>query len=162
MIVEELVGSGDAVLNSADTQVPLVMGEIEGVDFTMIKLKLEDMEEGPGWSPGQCNAVEEEYKRFLALKRAYPDREIVPDRLVDTFWHQHILDTAKYAADCEVLFGGFLHHYPYFGMNGEEDYANLCTAFEETRDLYERHFGGWNWSASSAKCRTKCKPVKCK
>ena len=162
MISEELVKISDTVPGPAGTPAPLAMDDIEGLDFTMIKLKLQDVEEGPGWSPNQCNTVEEEYKRFLALKRAYQERDIVPDRLVDLFWHQHILDTAKYAEDCGVLFGAFLHHYPYFGMNGEEDYAKLCTAFEETRELYERHFGGWDWSSSSAQCRTNCKPVTCK
>lgn len=161
MVAEAVVKTSCAVLDSVDTPAPLAMDDIEALDFTMIKLKLEDTEEGPGWSTNQCSAIEEEYKRFLALKRAYPGKEIVPDRLVDTFWHQHILDTARYAADCDSIFGEFLHHYPYFGMNGKEDYDNLCAAFEETRHLYECHFGPWN-SASSAKCRTKCKPVKCK
>ena len=162
MLTEEVVKTSGAGPGSAVAVNPLAMDDIEELDLTMIRLKLQDMEEGPGWSPDQCDAVEKEYKRFLALKRAYQDREIVPDRLVDTFWHQHILDTAKYAADCEVLFGAFLHHYPYFGMNGDEDYANLCTAFDETRRLSQRHFGDASWSSPSAKCRTKCKPVRCK
>jgi hypothetical protein len=138
------------------------MEDIEALDLTLIKLKLQDTEEGPGWSAEKCGAVEVDYKRFLALKRAYPEAEIVPNREVDLFWHQHILDTEKYAEDCEALFGTFLHHYPYFGMQGEEDYANLCSAFSKTQEIYERHFGGREGSSSLAKCRTKCKPVKCK
>lgn len=138
------------------------MEDIEALDLALIKLKLQDAEEGPGWSAERCDAVEIDYKRFLALKRVYPESEIVPNREVDLFWHQHILDTEKYAKDCEALFGSFLHHYPYFGMQGEEDYANLCAAFRETQELYELHFGGKGESSSSAKCRTKCKPVKCK
>lgn len=135
--------------------------DIDTLDLSMIKLKLRDIEEGPGWSVEKCEAVEVGYKRFLALKRFYPDREIVPNKDVDVFWHQHILDTEKYARDCEALFGAFLHHYPYFGMQGEEDYANLCAAFSETQALYESHFGR-EGDSSSAKCRTKCKPVNCK
>lgn len=140
----------------------LHMDDIEILDLSMVKLKLQDSEEGTGWTVEKCDAVEIDYKRFLALKRAYPDREIVPNREVDHFWHQHILDTERYAEDCEALFGVFLHHYPYFGMRGEDDYANLCTAFSETQALYERHFGGKGGVSASAKCRTKCKPVKCK
>lgn len=139
----------------------LTVVDITALDLSMIKMKLQDSEEGPGWSAERCDAVEIDYKRFLALKRAYPDREIVPNKEVDLFWHQHILDTEKYAQDCEALFGAFLHHYPYFGMRGEEDHANLCAAFAETQNLYELHFGGKGGSSSS-KCRTKCKPVKCK
>ncbi len=138
------------------------MEDIVALDLSMIKLKLQDTDEGPGWTAERCDAVEVDYKRFLALKRAYPGVEIVPDQEVDLFWHQHILDTEKYAQDCETLFGAFLHHYPYFGMQGEEDYARLCAAFNETRSLYERHFNGKGSLSSSAKCRTKCKPVKCK
>lgn len=27
-------------------------------------------------------------------------------------WHAHILFTQKYAADCDRIFGSFLHHFP--------------------------------------------------
>ena len=141
------------------------MEDIQALDLSMIKLKLQDVEEGPGWTSEKCDAMEVDYRRFLALKRAYPDVEIVPNKEVDLFWHQHILDTEKYAQDCEALFGTFLHHYPYFGMQGEEDYARLCAAFSETQSLYEAHFGsegGAGVKGGSTKCRTKCKPVKCK
>src|ERR1700730_2351601 len=96
----------------------IFMDDITSLDFSMVKLKLQDTEEGPGWSKEDCNRAEEEYKKFLALKRAYPERDIVPNKMVDQFWHQHILDTVKYAEDCETVFGYFVHHYPYFGMNG--------------------------------------------
>jgi hypothetical protein len=144
----------------------LFTADIEALDLTMIKLKLQDKEEGQGWTPEMSDEAEIEYKRFLALKRAYPEKDIVPNGAIDKFWHQHILDTAKYAADCEELFGYFLHHYPYFGMNGPEDAANLSSAFEETKDLYQRHFGidyvGAAKRCTAPKCRTQCKPVKCK
>jgi hypothetical protein len=141
----------------------LSMDDIEALDLSMIKLKLRDLEEGPGWDADTCNTVEVEYKRFLSLKRAYPEYELVPDRQVDLFWHQHILDTEKYALDCAVIFGSFLHHFPYFGMRSQEDYAALCRAFSESQSLYELHFGSSsNEFPRSTKCRTKCKPVRCK
>lgn len=96
---------------------PLFMEDIEAIDFTMVKQKLQDEEEGLGWSTAQCNEAEADYKKFLALKRTYPEKEIVPNKQVDLFWHQHILDTQKYAEDCENIFGYFLHHFPYFGMS---------------------------------------------
>lgn len=144
----------------------LFMADINGVDFSMIKLKLQDTEEGQGWSADYCNEAEEEYKKFIALKRTYPEKEIVPNHMVDIFWHQHILDTAKYAEDCDNVFGYFLHHYPYFGMNGTEDAQNLSDAFEETKQLYQKHFGksytGMAKRCKAPKCRTQCKPMKCK
>ncbi len=139
---------------------------IEELDFTMVKLKLQDKEEGQGWTSELCDEAEEEYKRFLALKRVYPDKEIVPNSIVDLFWHQHILDTQKYADDCKNVFGYFVHHFPYFGMNGEQDAKNLSDAFAETKELYNLHFGneysGDAVRCKAPKCRTQCKPMKCK
>ncbi|MEI9954919.1 MAG: hypothetical protein WDM90_01065 [Ferruginibacter sp.] len=144
----------------------IFMNDINNIDFKMIKLKLQDKEEGQGWSTALSEETEIEYKKFLALKRTYPEKDIVPNKLVDIFWHQHILDTAKYAEDCENLFGYFVHHFPYFGMNGPEDAANLSSAFDETKDLYTLHFNksfiGMATRCKAPKCRTQCKPMKCR
>lgn len=143
------------------------MEDIDKIDFTMVKLKLQEPPyEGYGWSAIEANEAEIEYKRFLALKRTYPDKDIVPHKDVDIFWHQHILDTEKYAQDCDEIFGYFLHHYPYFGMNGPQDEQNLMDAFEETKQLYADHFNleylGKPKRCLAPKCRTQCKPMKCK
>jgi hypothetical protein len=114
---------------------------IEDLDLEMIKLKLMDPDEGEGWTREYADQVCEEYRKFLALTRAYPDLAIVPSGPVDKFWHNHILDTQKYGPDCEEVFGFFLHHFPYFGMRGEEDLANLNASWENTIDAYRRHFG---------------------
>jgi len=153
-------------LELLDKSEVLFKDDIDALDLTMIKLKLQDEEEGQGWSKEQCDEVEIEYKHFLALKRMYPEKDIVPNGGIDKFWHQHILDTAKYAVDCQEIFGHFLHHYPYFGMNGKKDAQNLSDAFEETKVLYKKHFGvdyiGLAKRCTAPKCRTQCKPVKCK
>ena len=47
----------------------------------------------------------------------------------------------KYAEDCEMLFGRFIHHFPYFGKRGKVDKNNLYTAFAETQKLFQQHFG---------------------
>jgi len=146
------------------------MDDINAIDFTMVKLKLQEPPyEGHGWSASQTDMAEIEYKRFLALKRKYPEKDIVPHREVDLFWHQHILDTEKYAKDCEAIFGFFLHHFPYFGMNGPQDEQNLMDAFDETKQLYVENFGVEYLAKPTKpkrclapKCRTQCKPVKCK
>ncbi|WP_192822779.1 hypothetical protein [Rufibacter sp. LB8] len=138
---------------------------LEEVDFSMLKLKLQDAEEGLGWTPEECDSAEQDYKRFLALKYVYPQEEIVPNQVVDKFWHYHILDTQAYAQDCERVFGYFVHHFPYFGMRGEQDMRDLHTAFADTTALYKNHFGeGYDGAKQGGRgrCRTACKPVKCK
>jgi hypothetical protein len=115
--------------------------EIKSLDLERIKWKLSDEEHGKGWSREKCDFVEEEYKKFLTIIKLNPKKEIVPSRIIDEFWHQHILDTKSYAEDCQKVFGRFLHHYPYFGMNGKEDQINLNIAFEETKRIYKSLFG---------------------
>src|ERR1700719_1228582 len=90
------------------------------LDLSNVRLKLADPEEGLGASADQLDLMEQEYRRFLALHLAHPEAEIVPSKIVDQIWHQHILDTYAYHEDCERIFGFYLHHFPYFGMRGED------------------------------------------
>ena len=79
--------------------------------------------------------------RFLALNLLYPSETLAVNRLLDDYWHYHILDTRKYAQDCERLFGSLLHHYPYFEkLPGEEDEGE-STAYAVTRRVSEEAFG---------------------
>ena len=103
-------------------------------------VKAMDTEEGHGWSLEYTQSIAQEYKKFLVLCLLNPDEAIVPASLVDDFWHLHILDTQKYASDCERFLGFFLHHFPYFGMRGEEDLQNLNKAWKNTLRLYELTF----------------------
>jgi hypothetical protein len=149
-----------------ETEHIVVIDDIAAISFDMIKQKLQDEDEGLGWSESECEQAESEYIKFVALKRAYPGKEIVPHKQIDQFWHFHILDTEKYAKDCKEVLGYFLHHYPYFGMNGEHDMQNLIDAFEETKALYKLHFQteylGEAPKCTAPKCRTACKPMKCR
>ncbi|WP_229412670.1 hypothetical protein [Massilia sp. Root335] len=111
------------------------------LDLEPIKTKLMHVESGEGWSLDQANAVEKEYRRFLCLMKMYPDEAIAPLVDVDTFWHYHILDTMKYAADCEQAFGYFVHHYPYVGLRGDDDAQFRIDSGERMQGLYEATFG---------------------
>jgi hypothetical protein len=111
------------------------------LDLEPIKMKLMHVASGEGWSLEKANAVEKEYRRFLCLMKIYPDEDTAPLVDVDTFWHYHILDTMKYAADCEQAFGYFLHHYPYVGMRGEDDEQFRLDSGDRMRELYEATFG---------------------
>lgn len=125
----------------AQKSVEEIVASIQALDLDPIKFKLMDPEEGEGWTREFVDQMEIAYKRFLTLLVKYPDEPIAPTRSVDKFWHGHILDTMKYAEDCENVFGYFLHHFPYFGMRGESDAADLQEASENLHRIYEREFG---------------------
>ena len=112
----------------------------EALDLNPIKLKLMHAASGEGWSETRANAIETEYRRFLFLMKKYPDAGASPTVDVDTFWHYHILDTMKYARDCEAAFGFFLHHYPYVGIAAGTEGEHV-QAGERMRALYEAEFG---------------------
>jgi len=118
-----------------------VVAAIEALDLDPIKCKLMDPEEGQDWTRQQVDRLEVDYRRFLTLVVRYPETAIAPSKDVDKFWHGHILDTVKYAEDCTRVFGYFLHHFPYFGMRGQEDAAALAEAGRQTARLYEKEFG---------------------
>jgi hypothetical protein len=111
-----------------------------GLDLNPIKTKLMH-QSGERWTVLRTEAVETEYRRFLYLAKMFPQYHQAPTEDVDTFWHYHILDTMKYAADCDRLFGYFLHHFPYAGMRGGDDMKTLQRVATRTATLYERTFG---------------------
>ena len=114
---------------------------IAQLDLDPIKVKLMHKESGEGWSLEQANAIEFEYRRFLILMKKYPTEQTAPLFDVDIFWHYHILDTQKYAIDCDTVFGYFLHHFPYIGLRGEDDEAAHIRVGQRMKQLYETTFG---------------------
>lgn len=110
------------------------------IDLSMVKLKLQDNDEGLGWTEEQCESAEIEYKRFLHLCKVHGPG-IVPNKIMDQMWHYHILDTRAYHADCNNVFGHYMHHFPYFGMRGEKDAKNLENTFYDTKEKYQEAFG---------------------
>ena len=114
---------------------------IEALDLGMIKFKAMRSEDGYGWSDAHADKVEIAYKRYLMLQARYPELTLAPDQDTDRFWHLHILDTQKYAADCEATFGRFLHHFPYLGLRGEADAKALEDAFATMQRLVAQEFG---------------------
>ncbi len=106
-----------------------------------IIIKAMDTDEGLGWDFDLACRVAAEYRRFLILCLENPEAAVVPSNMVDDFWHLHILDTQKYAADCAEYLGFFLHHFPYFGMRGEKDAQNLADSWARTKEIYATAFG---------------------
>jgi len=140
--------------------------KIQNLDLEPIMVKIMDKEEGLGWELDFTKQVAEEYRKYLYLCLKYEDEAIVPSKTVDEFWHFHILDTLKYQEDCQNIFGYFLHHFPYFGMRGEEDKNNLNNAWETTLKLYEETFNEkpnsiiWLTNVRCPKCGRRVKNTK--
>ena len=128
-------------MNKSKTEIAKKVELIKSIDFTQLKEKLMDPNEGKGWSKDECNDLELLYKDFLVLMLKYPEKSIVPTTMIDEFWHAHILDTRKYHEDCKLIYGEYLHHFPYFGLRGESDKKDLEDSFTATKKLWVSEFG---------------------
>lgn len=118
-----------------------VVTAIAALDLEPIKTKLMHAASGEGWTRARADAMALEYRRFLYLMHTFPHEQCAPTVDVDTFWHYHILDTAKYAADCEQVFGYFLHHDPSVGLDTDAEAGAEARGGERMRVLYEASFG---------------------
>lgn len=134
---------------------------VAGIDLEMVKMKLQDKEEGLGWTIDQSNEAEVEYKRYLHLTKKFPDESLVPHSIMDDMWHQHILDTRAYHKDSDMIFGEYLHHFPYFGLRSALDKQDLIDSFDKTQMIYANEFGEDMIKDESSHCKRAC-PSYCK
>ena len=120
-----------------------VIAAIQGLDLESVKLRVTDPKLGEGWTREYADSIEIAYKNYLTMLVKYQDdaEDILLAEDVDEFWHTHILQTIKYADDCQATFGGFLHHSPHIGEVTAEDIEKRTAFAEKTRRLYEREFG---------------------
>ena len=139
-----------------DERMQHAIAKVRKLVFSMLKRKLIEEQ---GWTQEYCHEIEDLYRKFLALNVRYPDVKVCPTGPIDDFWHAHIVDTMAYQKDCEQLFGHILHHFPYFGMRGVEDIADLEAAFDRSLDLFILHFG-IDPTAGDTQARS-CSPQKC-
>lgn len=87
--------------------VKVVQARVDGVNLSHVRDRLRTEHK---WTMEFASRVEREYRRFLVMLAFFD--HVVPLRMVDLLWHAHILDTRKYARDCDVIFGKFMHHAP--------------------------------------------------
>ncbi len=133
--------------------------KLQQLDLRAIAYQLMYSDESERWTVEQTNRAIHLYSMFLYLIYLYPNHQLVPTPEIDRVWHHHILDTMKYCQDCEMLFGRFIHHFPYFGKRGKVDRDNLHAACAETEKLFQQHFGV-NLAAGEELSRmTDCQPV---
>ena len=118
-----------------------VESRINEESLDLIRCKMNDTPEF-GLGRGEVEMSVEEYRRFLVLKMENPGVKLAPTGLMDKAWHMHILDTRRYAEDCEAMFGRFLHHHPsYNGTESGERADVLTRASEMMTKLYSESFG---------------------
>ncbi|MFC4006942.1 glycine-rich domain-containing protein [Nonomuraea purpurea] len=116
------------------------LAAVAQIDLTPINAKLRH-DDPEFWTDEVIAQAELDYRRFLALNILRPATALSVNKTLDEYWHQHILDTRKYAADCDMVFGRFLHHYPYFGLEDEQEWQENLDLFAFTQDLWEEAFG---------------------
>lgn len=119
---------------------------IMNLDFSMI---INKMVSHQGWSKKDAEEVCRLYKNYLFLCVKYPDQSLPPSEDVDEFWHNHVLDTIKYRKDCDILFGKYRDHYPYFGIDGKTSMQDLSNAFDITQKLHMEEFGEYIYEIRS-------------
>jgi hypothetical protein len=93
-----------------------------------------------GWTAEKAKRVELRYRRFFYLKAALPGDAASPTDEIDEFWHQHIINTRRYGADCNAVAGRFLHHS--FLSTADEKKAREIRIVRLTTEIcYEKLFG---------------------
>jgi hypothetical protein len=112
--------------------------KVQSIDLKPIAFKIK---EETDWSDFKINQNIQFYQQFLVLSLMYKDVPIGITEDADKVWHTHIYDTSKYFVDCQIVFGGYFHHFPYFGLRGESDLNNLQIAAKKSHELYIKHFG---------------------
>jgi len=116
------------------------MNIVSGWNFDLATQKL--VESKPEtWNTERAKKAVENYKRYMAITKAIGGFQLVPNAEIDEIWHMHILDTRAYTKDCTELFGEYLHHFPYFGMLGEENKRQWRSVQNESEALWQEMFG---------------------
>ncbi len=114
---------------------------IDELNLDRVIVKSMDSYSGYGWDADTAFQLANLYRAFLFLCKTYPTEVIVPIKEIDEFWHMHILDTRNYIADCYTVFGYYLHHFPYVGLNNSSISMENEDIFKmKTLELVEKHF----------------------
>lgn len=125
--------------NHSVSEIAALKDYIFAIDFSNI---IEKMVSHQKWRRNEAEKTCELYRNFLYLNVKYPEyAPLPPSEDIDEFWHNHILDTKKYIQDCQVIFGGYFHHYPYFGIDGVSTMKDLQQSFQKTQELHHQEFG---------------------
>lgn len=131
-------------VSSASSLPPLTVAQarqyINNLDFSMLITKMVAQQ---GWQKENAVQLSQLYKNFLFLIFKYGAQfpGLPPSEEIDEFWHNHVLDTQNYAKDCQQIFGRFIHHYPYTGLDGALTSQQVVNAFDNMQELHNKEFG---------------------
>ncbi len=83
-----------------------------------------------------------EFKRFFSLELLVPepDYTFVPSVELDPVWHHLVLDSRRYVALCNELYGGYVHHTP-MDTCPDEMANNAGEVYGYTKGLMREIFG---------------------
>ena len=126
-------------------------------DFSLTVKKVTDSD-SEKWSSDRALKAVEDYKKYLAVTKALNGYQLVPNAEIDEIWHFHLTDTRRYIKDCHELFGGFLHHYPFYGMLNDENKSDWLDNQRYSDDFWFNAFGEKLYSKSNQgqKCPQAC------
>ncbi|NLC37276.1 MAG: glycine-rich domain-containing protein-like [Alcaligenaceae bacterium] len=126
-------------------------------NFELAIEKLLEVKSGQ-WDLNRAETAVQNYKRYMAVTKALGGAQLVPNGDIDEIWHMHILDTRAYMKDCNELFGEYLHHFPYFGMLGEENRQQWFDVQSKSESLWQELFGEALYSPTleAQKCPQVC------
>jgi hypothetical protein len=98
------------------------------------------MRRGPAFTVQEAVRDLELYRGFLLLCARFPGWSFVPSVPVEQAWRSHLVDTQKYRADCEALFGEPLEYWPYAGDGGTEQQIHYQCDWMRTVELFREYF----------------------
>ncbi len=128
------------MINKEPLDIETSIDYIKSINFNAIIDKLVNQ---MGWLHSHALETCDLYRKFLILQRKYGHLyNLPPSEDMDEFWHMHILDTKAYRKDCEAIFGHYLDHYPYLGIDENTNLNDLGNAFHKTQELFALEFGG--------------------
>ena len=124
--------------------------ELPEFDLSFVTEQLASYPDFADWDSSRFDHAVLEYRRFLALCRSYPHKLVGLSIDADQIWHQHVLNTRRYIADCDSYFGEYFHHSP--ALSEEEQAA----AKRQTDELYLEVFGETRTLHEAATCSNGC------
>ena len=83
--------------------------EIRSLSLAAVRMRLAREE---GWPASRISMAVTNYKKFLILALGRDGASLMTNPDADMVWHYHILDSRAYMADCDRIFGSYLHHIP--------------------------------------------------
>ena len=139
VLAEKMIRAG-MVETKSISQIPVLdkdrWADVLALDLSPVYTQLVNRKD---WTPERAASTEFRYRCFLYIALYCEGLPSVPTSEVDEYWHQHILNTKRYAADCERLAGHFIHHNPSSGASVEES-NELEGMFFQTWVAYETLF----------------------